>query len=356
VQYITRHKIHLQHPRQRRLVRCDICIRRCDIAPGRSGYCQTIVNVEGSLYSTNFDRVSSESPDPIEKKPVYHFWPGSRVYTLGGWGCNLFCQYCRNYEVACLPNAMEAQGYPLTPQEVVQRALAAGCQGIGWSYSEPTVWFDFTYACAREAKRHGLFTVYVTNGTLSPEALDLIGPYLDCWRVDLKGFSDRSYTFLGNLRNWREILERTEAAQKQWGMHVEVVTCLTPTINDSDAELRALAGWMAQTLGERVPWHVQRFYPLYKMGEYPMTLLDDLYRVRQIGVSEGLKFVYLGNCLAEGGADTVCPACRALLVKRRGRLTPEVHLANDGSCPACGYKTGIQWAPHAIRLAASGGR
>lgn len=335
-------RIALQSAGQEDRAHCAVCVRRCEIQPGKLGCCHSVANVGGVLYSTNFHRVSHESSDPIEKKPVYHFRPGARVYTLGGWGCNLFCQYCRNPEIACLPNKMEERGYAVRPDEVAERAVMAGCQGVGWSYSEPVVWFDFTYACAVAAKERGLFTVYVTNGTLTEEALDRIGPYLDCWRVDLKGFSTTSYEFIGSLPNWEEILDRTRRARRKWGMHVEVVTCLTPGINDTEPEVRALARWIRQDLGEEVPWHVQRFYPLRRMGDRDMTSLAALEQARRIGREEGLRFVYLGNCLADGGVDTSCPGCGRMLVRRRGLLSPEVTLLSGGRCPDCLYETGIK--------------
>ena len=203
--------------------------------PIRYGVCKMYQNREGKLYTLNYAEVSSAAVDPIEKKPLFHFFPASQVFSLGTWGCNFHCQDCQNWEIAVAEPARESQ--IISPQAAIELAKRYHCGGIAWTYNEPSVWFEYTLDSARLAKENNLYTVYVTNGYLTPEALDTIGPFLDAWRVDIKGFSDTFYRKLAKISRWRGILEVTKRAKEKWGMHVEVVTNIIPTMNDDDEQL-----------------------------------------------------------------------------------------------------------------------
>jgi pyruvate formate lyase activating enzyme len=228
--------LHEKLPNSR--VRCHICQWRCMIGPEKSGVCHMYQNSGGTLYNRNYAQASSVAADPIEKKPLYHFFPGTIVFSLGGWGCNFHCHGCQNWEIACPSiDGPWSGSREILPHKVIALARHYNCQGIAWTYNEPTVWFEYTLDCAKLAKENNLYTVYVTNGYITPEALDFIGPYLDAWRVDIKGFSDSFYRKLAKVNNWREILNITRRAKDKWQMHVEVVTNIIPTMNDDNNQI-----------------------------------------------------------------------------------------------------------------------
>ncbi|MFC1860929.1 radical SAM protein, partial [Chloroflexota bacterium] len=231
-------------------VRCNICQWRCAVNPGKSGICKMYRNIDGVLYNMNYAQASSLAIDPIEKKPLSHFFPCSSVYSLGGWGCNFHCRDCQNWQIACVEAPESWRGSKeIQPQEAVVEAKCHNCTGIAWTYNEPTMWFEYTLESAKLAKQNDLYTVYVTNGYMTPEALDTIGPYLDAWRVDVKGFTDEIYRYLAKITNWRSILEVAKRAKNKWNMHVEVVTNVIQTINDDDEQLGGIASWIREDLG-----------------------------------------------------------------------------------------------------------
>jgi len=291
-------------------------------------------NNDGELYNLNYAMVSSMAVDPIEKKPLFHFHPGTQVFSLGGWGCNFHCQGCQNWEISMVDDVM-VQSREVQPEKAIELAEHSRCDGIAWTYNEPSMWFEYTLDCARLAKDHGLYTVYVTNGYLSPEALDKIGPYLDAWRVDIKGFNDEAYRRIAKIPRWQGILEVAEQARHKWNMHVEVVTNVVPSVKDDDEQLSGIANWIHDKLGEKVPWHVTRFHPEYNMGDIPPTPVATLERAYQIGQKAGLKYIYVGNILGHSGENTLCPECGKPVVKRFGYET-EITGLNGSCCRYCG--------------------
>jgi len=316
-------------------VRCHICQWRCAINLDKTGVCRVYQNRDGTLYSLNYARVSSVAVDPIEKKPLSHFFPGSRALSLGSWGCNFHCRDCQNWEIACDETGREAWGQEILPAAAVRLAQGNNCAGIAWTYNEPSMWFEYTLDSARLAKESGLYTVYVTNGYLSPEALDTIGPYLDAWRVDVKGFSDALYRDLTGIPHWRGILEVAVRARRQWDTHVEVVTNIIPGMNDDDTQLTDLARWIREELGELTPWHITRFFPSYHLQDIPPTPIATLKHAYQIGRDAGLKFVYVGNVAGDDSETTFCPVCDRPAVRRHGYQTEVIGL--DGThCCHCG--------------------
>jgi pyruvate formate lyase activating enzyme len=317
-------------------VRCHICQWRCRINPDKYGVCGMYQNIDGTLFNLNYARVSSVAADPIEKKPLFHFYPGTLAFSLGTLGCNFHCKHCQNWEISMADGSALRKGCrELQPQASIELAKQYQCQGIAWTYNEPTIWFEHTLDSARLAKGNNLYTVYVTNGYATPEALDTIGPYLDAWRVDIKGFSDGFYRELAKIPYWREILETTKRAKDKWGMHIEVVTNIIPTMNDDDQQLEGIANWIRDELGELTPWHVTRFHPQHHMMHLPPTPLSTIEHAYEIGHRAGLKFVYAGNVPGHQSESTRCYNCGKLNVERYGYQTDVKGL--DGSkCRFCG--------------------
>jgi len=317
-------------------VRCRTCQWLCKIQPDKAGVCKMYKNEAGTLFNLNYAHTSSVAVDPVEKKPLNHLFPGSLCFSLGGWGCNFHCMHCQNWEISCANIPNEGRGKAeVPPQKAVELAIHYGCKGIAWTYNEPTMWFEYTLDSAKLAHAAGLYSVYVTNGYATEEALDLLGPYLTAWRVDIKGFSDGFYSKLARVSRWRGILDVAKRARHKWGMHVEVVTNVTPGINDDDAQIAAIADWIARRLGKDTPWHITRFHPHREMRDYPATPLDTLEHVYERGKAAGLKFVYLGNVPANEHSDTICPYCGNRAVIRTGFSSQTVGL-NGSKCANCG--------------------
>jgi pyruvate formate lyase activating enzyme len=304
-------------------VRCHICQRRCTIGKNKRGWCLTRVNEDGVLYSLIYGQVSSLSINPIEKKPVFHFYPGSKWLSLGSWGCNFRCPGCQNWELAHWNGESPERGYYLSPEDQVAMALDRGCLGL-----------EYTLDTAKMAKERGLHTNYVTNGYITEEALGIISPYLDVYRVDIKGFSAETYQKTANLTDFEGILRATENA-KHHGMHVEVVTNVTPGFNDDDQQLIGITSWIKESLGADTPWHVTRFHPHPELSHLKPTSLSTLERARDIGLHMGLKYVYIGNVPGHEGENTYCHHCKALLIQRSVFDILENKI-QAGRCANCG--------------------
>ncbi len=318
-------------------VQCHICQRRCVIREGERGHCRTRENRKGKLFQKTYGRVSSIMISPIEKKPVYHFYPGSEWLSLGSFGCNFRCPGCQNWDIAHSSVPKEIQTVrSFSPEDLVQIAQTNRCFGISWTYNEPTLWFEYTLEGAKLAKKNSLFTNYVTNGFITSEALDMIGPYLDVFRVDLKGFSKDSYQRIAHVDDFSGILEITLRARNKWKMHVEIVTNIIPGFNDDEKDLKKMAAWIRKELGEDTPWHVTRFFPHLELSDIPPTPVKILEKIRKMGMELGLNYVYLGNILGGEGEDTRCPDCGASVIVRDGLQTQETHLSK-GRCEFCGH-------------------
>ncbi|MBN2125844.1 MAG: AmmeMemoRadiSam system radical SAM enzyme [Deltaproteobacteria bacterium] len=316
-------------------VRCGVCQRRCVIAPGECGYCGTRRNEAGELYSLIYGQISSMRISPIEIKPLHHFYPGSEWLSMGSLGCNFRCPGCQNWEIAHAdPSKKDGIVRYLPPEEAVQYALDEGCTGLSWTYNEPTLWLEYTLDSARLAKEKGLLTNYVTNGYMTPEALDLLGPYLDAFRVDLKGFNDEAYRDIAHIEGFQGILEVIQRARDRWGMHVEVVTNLIPGINDYENELRDLARWILDSLGEDTPWHVTRFIPHLKLAHLHPTQVLRLERARDMALEIGLRYVYVGNVPGHASENTYCPHCGKLVIERRNYRILQIQLRGN-RCKHC---------------------
>jgi pyruvate formate lyase activating enzyme len=319
--------------------RCNICERRCIIHEGGWGYCYTRKNRGGRIYNVTYGEVSTKTVAPIEAKPVFHFLPGSRWLSLGGLGCNLRCIGCQNWEIAHEQPCDIPQGRTeyMEPEKVVALAKEKGCVGISWTYNEPTMWLEYTVKASKLAKKADLYTNYVTNGYMTRQALDRIGPYLDIFRVDIKGFSGDFYKKIANVYDFEPILENALRAKSKWNTHVEVVTNVIPGLNDREIDLGRLATWIAQKLGKRTPWHVTRFVPYLELSDVPCTPVETLERAREIGIGVGLLYVYIGNVTGHPGENTYCPKCGRVVV---GRHHFSVIASNivGGRCKYCDQK------------------
>jgi len=318
-------------------VKCNICSHRCVIAEGRTGICRTRKNIDGKIFSLIYNTVSSEAVDPIEKKPLYHFLPGTRSYSLGTIGCNFRCQHCQNWNISQVAPD-ESYTMEITPEEAVKRAMAAGCRSISWTYNEPTIWHEYTFDSAILAKKAGLKTIYVTNGYITPEALRRMAPYLDAFRVDIKSFSEDFYRKTCGAR-LAPVLESTKLA-KELGMHIETITLIIPTKNDSKEEITQIIRWVHDNLGIDTPMHFTRFHPMYKMDDLYPTPLETLEMAYDIARKDGMRFVYLGNVMGHKYENTYCPKCEHLLIDRNG-FHVCVYAIKDGKCPECGERIPI---------------
>jgi pyruvate formate lyase activating enzyme len=316
-------------------VQCRLCNHYCIIKDGHRGLCNVRENKGGRLYTLVFDKVVACHVDPIEKKPLFHFYPGTYAYSFGTVGCNFRCQFCQNADIAQMPtdDAGRIIGKTMTPEDIVASATQSGCKSIAYTYTEPTVFFELAYATATAAHKQGLKNIFVTNGYMSAEALDMIHPVLDAANVDIKAFSDEFYKKQCGAR-LAPVLE-TLKKMKALGVFVEVTTLVIPGLNDDPQELKDLAHFIAADLGDDTPWHVSRFHPTYRLMDRPPTPVNTLLQARDIGMAAGLKYVYTGNIPGQDGEDTVCYACGKTLIKRLGFTVMENKIKNN-QCPYCG--------------------
>jgi len=320
------------HKLDLRKVLCLSCQRKCIIPEGQKGWCQTRENKGGKLYSLIYGEVSALSINPIEKKPVFHFYPGSRWLSLGSLGCNFRCPGCQNWDIAHWKGGQMVTEY-LPPEELVSKVKAAGCIGISFTFNEPALWFEYTMDAAKLSKAQGLYTNYVTNGFITEEAFDEIAPFLDVYRVDIKGFTEETYTRIGHTKEFKGILEIAKKAKK-YGVHIEIVTNVIPGLNDSETEIRCIGSWIKDSLGPEVPWHVTRFYPHLELTHLSPTPVSKLERAWSIGKEEGLWYVYLGNVPGHRGENTYCHRCGELLVERHVFAIIKDRMVGN-RCPQC---------------------
>ncbi|MCK5686224.1 AmmeMemoRadiSam system radical SAM enzyme, partial [bacterium] len=278
----------------------------------------------------------AESIDPIEKKPLYNFFPGSLSYSIATVGCNFDCKHCQNYHISKYPrqNNMIA-GQNLSPVEIVNRASQAKCKSIAYTYTEPTVFFEYALDTAILAKEKGIKNIFVTNGYTSNEALDEISPYLDAANIDLKGFSEDFYKKIAGV-SLKGVLE-TIKHYKKLGIWIEITTLIIPGYNDKEISLRGIAEFIRDELGVSTPWHISAFYPTHELMDVPPTSPAIIHKARKIGLESGLQYVYEGNIRDSDGANTYCPGCGKIVIKRHGFQLAEVNMA-DGNCKFCSEK------------------
>jgi pyruvate formate lyase activating enzyme len=321
-------------------VRCNLCAHRCVIAPGRKGICLVRENQEGTLYTLVYGIPLSQAVDPVEKKPLFHFYPGSTAFSIATVGCNFRCEFCQNADISQMPRDRgQILGRQASPEEVVRAAQRYGSRSIAYTYTEPTIFFEYSYDIARLAHDVGIASIYVTNGYMTSEMLDLFQgldgghePWLDAANVDLKAFRDETYKKVCGAR-LQPVLDSLKR-MKELGVWVEVTTLVVPDMNDSEAELGDIARFIAGELGVETPWHVSRFHPDYKMYDREATPPAALRRAYELGQEAGLRYVYVGNLPGARLEDTYCPSCGQMVVDRRGFQVLQRNM-RDGHCANC---------------------
>lgn len=316
-------------------VQCDLCNFRCRIADGKLGHCSVRKNVGGTLYSLTYDKVCAANADPIEKKPLFHFQPGTRSFSVATVGCNFRCEFCQNWQIS--QAALETgrlEGEAISPEQIVAAAVRTGCKSIAYTYTEPTVFMELCQDCGRLAKARGLANVFVSNGYMTREAIDFAADWLDGINVDLKAFSDDYYRRLCKAR-LQPVLDTIAYIAGQTPIWLEVTTLLLPGENDAPDELKQLAEFLVDKAGPDVPWHISRFHPQYKYSGTQATPIEAMQRAEEIGRVAGLRYVYLGNMPGTKSESTLCYHCGRMLIERLGYRI----IANDiedSQCPDCG--------------------
>jgi pyruvate formate lyase activating enzyme len=314
-------------------VRCNLCAHRCRISPDRIGICGVRENRDGVLYSLVYGTLVANNIDPIEKKPFFHVLPASSSYSIATSGCNFACTFCQNHEISQMPRATRMiAGEDIPPEDIVRQAKKNGCKTIAYTYTEPTIYFELAYDTAKIASDFDIKNVFVTNGFMTSEMIEMIAPYLAAANVDLKSFRDEFYKNQCGAR-LAPVLDSLKK-MKSFGIWVEVTTLLIPTLNDSEEELKDIAEFIA-SLGRETPWHISRFHPQFKKRDLPPTPLSSLHRAEQIGKQAGLKYVYCGNVPGDKGENTYCFNCRNLLIERYGFRIVGMNLVGN-KCANCG--------------------
>jgi len=316
-------------------VRCDLCGHRCEIAAGQYGICRVRENVAGQLRTHSFGPLVALNPDPIEKKPLFHFLPGTRSLSIAAAGCNFQCEFCQNWQISQSPREQPDMrgGHAVSPPQIVSAARQFDCASISYTYTEPTIFFELAYETARLARGEGLGNCFVSNGYMTRAAIEKIAPHLDAINVDLKAFRDETYRRIMKAR-LQPVLDSLKALVEA-GIWVEVTTLVVPGMNDSPEELGDIAAFIATELGPDVPWHVSRFHADYKMDDGVTTPLSTLQLACEKGRQAGLRHIYCGNVHGQADERTYCPNCGAVVIDRAGFSIRAVNI-KENACPACG--------------------
>jgi pyruvate formate lyase activating enzyme len=332
----------LWEPAGDKKVRCRLCNHRCLIAEGKLGRCSVRKNIAGMLYSLNYHHLCSANVDPIEKKPLFHFQPGSRSYSIAAPGCNFRCQFCQNWQISQMPfESGQINGQSVRPEQIVTAAKRQDCRSIAYTYTEPTVYMEFCSQCAPLAKDHGLANVFVSNGYMTREAIELAGGWLDGINIDLKAFSDEFYRQICQAR-LKPVLQTISHIARHTNIWLEITTLVVPGQNDSLEQLKQIAEFIVNSAGPDVPWHVSRFFPNYKYTDSAPTPATSLQQACEIGKKAGLHYVYVGNLPGTHTENTYCYKCGQLLIERTG-YTILANRIKKSCCPDCGTKIAGVW-------------
>lgn len=322
-------------------VTCKLCSHNCHIKPDKRGICKVRENINGQLYSLVYGKIISENVDPVEKKPLFHFMPGTKTFSISTVGCNFRCLHCQNYHISQYPHLHngDIDGYINDPETVVQNADDRKCASISYTYVEPTIFYEFAFDCAKSAQKKGIKNIFVSNGYMQPEVTRELSSVLDGINIDLKAFTDKFYREVCGAK-LKPVLDNIKLFH-ELGVWVEVTTLIIPGLNDSKEELRETARFI-RSIDDTIPWHVTAFYPVYKMTERPPSRIETLQMARDTGLEEGLKFVYEGNIPGSGGENTFCPSCGAEVITRYGFSIKNYRL-KKGKCPECGEEIKGVW-------------
>lgn len=316
-------------------VQCELCAHQCLISPGNKGICAVRENKGGVLYTKAYNKVIATNTDPIEKKPLFHFYPGTQAYSIATAGCNFRCKFCQNWRISQLSKHWEGEfpGKNLPPELIVENAKGSGAVSIAYTYTEPTIFFEYAYDTAKLAQKEGLKNVFVTNGYQSPETIEKMTGLIDAANIDLKSFRDSYYQEVCGAR-LQPVLDSIQLMHKK-DIWIELTTLVVPGQNDSEKELTEIAEFIS-SIGENIPWHISRFHPAAKMGNSQPTPIETLERAAEIGKEAGLNFVYLGNIPNHNLENTYCPNCGKLVISRRGYSAQ--NYLKDNKCPNCTTK------------------
>lgn len=315
------------------VLQCDLCGKACKIANNSYGFCKTQKNIDGKLYAINYQKMASYNIDPIEKKPLYHFLPGSSTYSIGGFGCNFSCLNCQNYMLS-MNSFNESNSTKILPETIVKNAINSNCLSISWTYNEPTLYFEFARETSLISHAEGLKNVYVSNGYMSEESLMETLKFVDAFNIDLKFFDDRLYREICGgrldavLDNLRTIYESNA--------HLEITTLLINDLNTDKNSIENISRFVCDELGSEVPIHFSRFFPMYRMKDRAPTDPEYLLRARETAVDCGVEYVYLGNMPADN--NTYCPECGELLIARERYCNSDKNKIKDGRCVNCGHE------------------
>jgi len=320
-------------------VQCELCPKKCLIEPGQSGECRVRINIDGILRTVVYGYPCSIHIDPIEKKPLFHFLPGTKILSIATVGCNLHCKNCQNWEIS-QANPEDSQAFAYPPQKLVKLTNQNHCPSLAYTYTDPIVYYEYTYDTAKLAREANIRNVLVTAGYISEEPWKQLLKYVDAANIDLKGITDDFYRRVcsGTLKPVQNALVLAKAS----GVLVEVTNLIIPTLNDKPEQIRQLVRWVKANMGSDTPLHFSGFYPRYKMRHLPPTSLKTLEMARQIGMDEGLEYVYIGNLLSKEGENTYCPNCKSLLIERVGYSILKNRL-KDGYCSDCGKEIYGVW-------------
>ena len=326
---------------------CNLCHRRCIIAPGAFGACGVRYNYDGKLYTVVYGILTAANPDPIEKKPLAHFHPGAHVFSISTAGCNFYCKFCDNW-VLSQSRRNSVFGEPLDPEDVVREAKRSGCQGISYTYNEPTIFYEFMYDTAKLAKEKGLINTIVTNGYITPEAIRELGGLIDAATVDFKGGGSVEF-----YRKYMGVPDPTPIytsllEMKKTGWWIEITNLVVPEVGDKVEDIEKLAKWIVENLGEETPFHLLRFHPNYLLQELPLTPIETLEKLAMIARKTGLKHVYIGNVWGHPLENTYCPKCGSIVVERKGFFITKWKLDEDFKCSNCGYKLNFKGVFHGV--------
>jgi pyruvate formate lyase activating enzyme len=315
-------------------VLCKLCRWNCVIAPGGLGRCRVRKNREGTLYSLNYEKVCAAADDPIEKKPLFHFFPGSQAFSIAAPGCNFQCVFCQNWQISQTPYKNQIDGSDYSAEQIVNAAIDTGCKGMAYTYTEPTVFMERCTETAILARQRGLYNVFVSNGYMSIEAIEWMRPWLDGINVDLKAYTEPFYHNLCKA-HLEPVLDTIKYIAQKTDIWMEITTLLIPGQNEDPNELAELAAFLVKECGPDIPWHISRFYPQYKMADLPQTNTQALQKAYDIGKQAGLRYIYVGNLPGNRAESTFCYSCGKLLIERTGYHIMQNHI-KDSACPQCG--------------------
>lgn len=318
-------------------VHCFLCSHHCHISDGKFGFCKVRQNINGTLYTHSYGKLIAQQVDPIEKKPLYHFYPGTESFSIATKGCNFTCGFCQNWQISQTAKEKSVFIGEVSAEYIVKKAIESGCRSISCTYTEPTIYFEYAYEICNIAKSKGLSTAFVTNGYMTNEALQTIRPYLDACNIDLKSFNDDFYRKNCGAR-LEPVLQTIRDAYKA-ELWVEITTLVIPGENDSEDELEKIAEFIAE-LNPDIPWHISRFFPQYEFGQKAITKVETIEHAKTIGSKAGLRYVYLGN--VPGESNTICYNCKNVVIQRDGYRVKKISVLKN-RCPVCSTHISGKW-------------